>query len=187
MLERIRLLDYWCCPLMRRGDIDIGWYWGSRSCLYSAHCVESIVAVCQINNYPHMQLLANKKVAQIPINKLTSLPQQDYSNWSCFFLNKHKSATNLMKSQTIWKYFIFFSFFMIFLLSLPNQIRRNENYVDTNTFGWIHRNIFADFHIELFRPHFYKLFLSLKNIRNWFIKKLLYVSWKDKQEFVNPK
>ena len=86
MLERIRLLDYWCCPLMRRGDIDIGWYWGSRSCLYSAHCVESIVAACQINNYPHMQLLANKKVAQIPINKLTSLTQQDYLSSSIIFL-----------------------------------------------------------------------------------------------------
>ena len=86
LLERIRLLDYWCCPLMRRGDIDIGWYWGSRSCLYSAHSVESIVAACQINNYPHMQLLANKKVAQIPINKLTSLTQQDCLSSSIIFL-----------------------------------------------------------------------------------------------------
>ena len=129
-----------------------------------------------------MQLLANKKVAQIPINKLTSLPQQDYSNWSCFLIN-------INQPQTWWYENISSSsvFLMIFLLSPPNQIRRNENYVDTNTFGWIHRIILADFHIELFRPHFYKLFLSLKNIRNWFIKKLLFVSWKDRQKFVSPK
>ena len=32
---------------------------------------------------------------------------------------------------------------------LLNQVRGKENYVDTNTFGWIHRMILADFHIEL--------------------------------------
>ena len=80
-----------------------------------------------------MQLLPNKKVAQISINKLTSLSQQDYLNGNIFNIGTGSLFKNYMyKIDQVFTDNAFDDF-PPFLL---NQVRGNENYVDTNTFGF---------------------------------------------------